>query len=205
MACIDDDWENFLTEGTIILSNEKQTAKKDINKVYSENDKISQSMNSMNSINKKLSSLTHSPMPVTATTTATAPAMVHKSQIKKGSVRNANIRDIVDDSGDDGVDDIEDDIDPATIFDNENESILDSVGLNDDGEGEGGEGECDENVDNRKPICSNIYISTKTKISYLNMPIDIKRVFCNIPISPYSTTSECIIKKQIKVSTTDPE
>ena len=205
MACIDDDWENFLTEGTIILSNEKQTAKKDINKVYSENDKISQSMNSMNSINKKLSSLTHSPMPVTATTTATAPAMVHKSQIKKGSVRHATIRDIVDDSGDDGVDDIEDDIDPATIFDNENESILDSVGLNDDGEGEGGEGECDENVDNRKPICSNIYISTKTKISYLNMPIDIKRVFWNIPISPYSTPSECIIKKQIKVSTTDPE
>ena len=198
MACIDDDWENFLTEGTIILSNEKQTAKKDINKVYSENDKISQSMNSMNSINKKLSSLTHSPMPVTAT--ATAPAMVHKSQRKKGSVRNANIRDVVDDSGDDGGDDIEDDIDPATIFDNENESILDSVGLNDDGEGE-----CDENVDNRKPICSNIYISTKTKISYLNMPIDIKRVFWNIPISPYSTPSECIIKKQIKVSTTDPE
>ena len=207
MACIDDDWENFLTEGTIILSNEKQTAKKDINKVYSENDKISQSMNSMNSINKKLSSLTHSPMPVTAT--ATAPAMVHKSQRKKGSVRNANIRDVVDDSGDDGGDDIEDDIDPATIFDTENESILDSVDLNDDGEGEGGEcgecGECDENVDNRKPICSNIYISTKTKISYLNMPIDIKRVFWNIPISPYSTPSECIIKKQIKVSTTDPE
>jgi len=200
MACIDDDWENFLTEGTIILSNEKQTAKKDINKVYSENDKISQSMNSMNSINKKLSSLTHSPMPVTATATATAPAMVHKSQRKKGSVRNANVRDIVDDSGDDGGDDIEDDIDPATIFDTENESILDSVDLNDDGEGE-----CDENVDNRKPICSNIYISTKTKISYLNMPIDIKRVFWNIPISPYSTPSECIIKKQIKVSTTDPE
>ena len=200
MACIDDDWENFLTEGTIILSNEKQTAKKDINKVYSENDKISQSMNSMNSINKKLSSLTHSPMPVTATATTTAPAMVHKSQIKKGSVRNANIRDIVDDSGDDSGNDIEDDIDPATIFDTENESILDSVDLNNDGEGE-----CDENVDNRKPICSNIYISTKTKISYLNMPIDIKRVFWNIPISPYSTPSECIIKKQIKVSTTDPE
>ena len=36
------------------------------------------------------------------------------------------------------------------------------------------------------------------------MPIDIKRVFWNIPISPYFTPSECIIKKQIKVSTTDP-
>ena len=45
MACIDDDWENFLTQGTIILSDEKKTAKKNINKVYSENDKISQSMN----------------------------------------------------------------------------------------------------------------------------------------------------------------
>jgi hypothetical protein len=208
MACIDDDWENFLTQGTIILSNEKQTAKKDINKVYSENDKISQSMNS---INKKLTSLTPSLIAATATATATAPApaMVHKSQRKKGSVRNANIRDIVDDGGDDSGDDIDDDIDPATIFDTENENILDSVGLNHDGEVEvqceGGEGgECDENVDNIKPICSNIYISTKTKISYLNMPIDIKRVFWNIPISPYSTPSECIIKKQIKVSTTDP-
>ena len=209
MACIDDDWENFLTQGTIILSNEKQTAKKDINKVYSENDKISQSMNS---INKKLTSLTPSLIAATATATATAPApaMVHKSQRKKGSVRNANIRDIVDDSGDDSGDDI--DLDPAAIFDTENENILDSVGLNEDGEdgegdedGEDGEGgECDENVDNIQPICSNIYISTKTKISYLNMPIDIKRVFWNIPISPYSTPSECIIKKQIKVSTTDP-
>lgn len=58
---------------------------------------------------------------------------------------------------------------------------------------------------NKKPVCSNIYISTKTKISYLNEPIDIKKVFWSIPISPYSTPNECIIKKQIKVSTTDPE
>jgi hypothetical protein len=57
----------------------------------------------------------------------------------------------------------------------------------------------------QQPVCSNIYISTKTKISYLNEPIDIKKVFWNIPISPYSTPNECIIKKQIKVSTTDPK
>jgi TATA-box binding protein (TBP) (component of TFIID and TFIIIB) len=55
-----------------------------------------------------------------------------------------------------------------------------------------------------QPICSNIYISTKTKISYLNTPVDIKKVFWSIPISPYSTPQECVIKKQIKVSTTDP-
>ena len=57
----------------------------------------------------------------------------------------------------------------------------------------------------QQPVCSNIYISTKTKISYLNEPIDIKKVFWNIPISSYSTPNECIIKKQIKVSTTDPK
>jgi hypothetical protein len=57
----------------------------------------------------------------------------------------------------------------------------------------------------QEPKCSDIYISTKTKISYLNMPIDIKKVFWSIPISPYSTPEECIIKKQIKVSTTDPK
>ena len=58
MACIDDDWENFLTQGTIILSDEKKTSKKNINKVYSENDKISQSMNSMNGmLNKQKSKL----------------------------------------------------------------------------------------------------------------------------------------------------
>jgi TATA-box binding protein (TBP) (component of TFIID and TFIIIB) len=39
----------------------------------------------------------------------------------------------------------------------------------------------------------------------LNQPIDIKRVFWSIPVAEYSTPSECIIKKQIKVSTTDPK
>jgi hypothetical protein len=210
MACIDDEWENFLTEGTIILSNEKQTAKKDINKVYSDNDKISQSMNSIN----KKQSLSK---PVTAIVTAPAPAsaLTHKIKSKTYSVRNADDGgceyDIGDDAGDDVGDDIGDDIgddvgelgdigDSAIIFNNDGECDLDPAACI-EGEGDG-EGECD--IDTRKPKCSNIYISTKTKISYLNMPIDIKRVFWNIPISPYSTPSECIIKKQIKVSTTDP-
>ena len=62
----------------------------------------------------------------------------------------------------------------------------------------------DDILPEQLPKCTDIYISTKTKISYLNMPIDIKKVFWSIPISPYSTPQECIIKKQIKVSTTDP-
>jgi hypothetical protein len=215
MACIDDDWENFLTQGTIILSDEKKTAKKNINKVYSENDKISQSMNSMNGINgmnKKAMNMVNSmsaptpaaDMPVSSptpkTSPATAPALIRKPRAMKGNVCEDDCDDSSDDIDavdDDIGDDIgDDDIDSALISDhendndNDNDNILASETLLDG--------------DIRKPKCSNIYISTKTKISYLNMPIDIKRVFWNIPISPYSTPSECIIKKQIKVSTTDP-
>jgi TATA-box binding protein (TBP) (component of TFIID and TFIIIB) len=50
------------------------------------------------------------------------------------------------------------------------------------------------------PKASNIYISTKTKISYLNMPIDLKKIFWDIPIIPYATPSNGVIKKQIKLN-----
>ena len=53
---------------------------------------------------------------------------------------------------------------------------------------------------NKVPKCSPIYISTKTKISFLNMPIDIKNVFWKIPIMSYASQSPGIIKKQIKFS-----
>lgn len=187
MACIDDDWENFLTQGTIILSDEKKTAKKNINKVYSENDKISQSMNNMsgangasgasgaNGVSKKILGSTLIPITIPMATATLTPST----------------NDDLNESDDIGED--EDDIESTLLCDVEGK---------DDDEGDAG---VVESEDNRKPKCSNIYISTKTKISYLNMPIDIKRVFWNIPISPYSTPSECIIKKQIKVSTTDPE
>jgi len=49
------------------------------------------------------------------------------------------------------------------------------------------------------PICDELYISTKTKVLYLNQAIDIHRIFWLIPISNYNTTGECIIKKQIKI------
>ena len=54
---------------------------------------------------------------------------------------------------------------------------------------------------NSIPKCSPIYISTKTKISYLNTnEIDIKKVFWDIPILDYSSPNNGIIKKQIKYS-----
>jgi len=54
------------------------------------------------------------------------------------------------------------------------------------------------------PKSTPIYISTKTKISYLNTPIDIKSVFWKMPVVPYAIPSEGIIKKQIKFYTTNP-
>ena len=51
-----------------------------------------------------------------------------------------------------------------------------------------------------KPPCSELYISTKTKISYLNQEIDLHKIFWEIPIQKYHEVKEGILKKQIKVS-----
>jgi TATA-box binding protein (TBP) (component of TFIID and TFIIIB) len=48
------------------------------------------------------------------------------------------------------------------------------------------------------PKCSDIYISTKTKIAYLSQKINLRETFWKIKISPYHTAGECIIKKQMK-------
>jgi hypothetical protein len=52
--------------------------------------------------------------------------------------------------------------------------------------------------DSETPKSSSIYISTKTKLSYLNMPIDLKNVFWQIPVIPYAQPSDGVIKKQMK-------
>ena len=49
-----------------------------------------------------------------------------------------------------------------------------------------------------------IYISTKTKIAYLNQPVNIYDIFWEIPVQHYYQRSEGVIKKQIKFQTTDP-
>jgi len=53
-------------------------------------------------------------------------------------------------------------------------------------------------LDDEPPKASNIYISTKTKIAYLNTPIDLKELFWKIPIIPYALQKDGIIKKQMK-------
>ena len=48
------------------------------------------------------------------------------------------------------------------------------------------------------PKCSEIYISTKTKIAYLNSNINLEEVFWKIPILDYNINREGVIKKQMK-------
>jgi len=55
------------------------------------------------------------------------------------------------------------------------------------------------------PTATDIYISTKSKIAYLNYPIDINYVFWNIPVISYSTPTCGIIKKQIKINSDTQE
>ena len=55
------------------------------------------------------------------------------------------------------------------------------------------------------PKCSDIYISTMTKIAYLNKHIDLIEIFWKIPVIPYHIRSCGVIKKQMKISSTSEE
>jgi hypothetical protein len=59
----------------------------------------------------------------------------------------------------------------------------------------------DDETKNRsiQPICEELYISTKTKVLYLNQEIDIHRIFWLIPIIEYWRPNEGVIKKQMKI------
>jgi TATA-box binding protein (TBP) (component of TFIID and TFIIIB) len=49
-----------------------------------------------------------------------------------------------------------------------------------------------------------IYISTKSKIAYLEQPVDL-RIFWKIPVISYATPENGVIKKQIKINSKTPE
>ena len=53
------------------------------------------------------------------------------------------------------------------------------------------------------PKPSDIYISTQTKIVYLNTPIDLNSIYWQIPILDYHDPKTGIIKKSIKINTDD--
>lgn len=55
---------------------------------------------------------------------------------------------------------------------------------------------CDLNLE--APKATEIYISTKTKIAYLNMPINLKKLFWDIPVINYYVPKHGVVKKQMK-------
>ena len=60
-------------------------------------------------------------------------------------------------------------------------------------------------INSEAPKSSNIYISTKTKIAYLNIPIDLKLLFWQVPIIPYAKPCNGVIKKQMKFNSNTHE
>ena len=201
MACIDDEWANFLSDGSIILSNEKSSAKSNIKKSYSDCDKLSDNANNIDDsrVSKKLplplsfATLSTANSRAKTTTKKNAPNTLKKCK-KSAQLKNNDFSGESDNDNDDDADGLGLDIGLDDIVAGAGAEVGAEIGM-------------DFNADateDIKPICSNIYISTKTKISYLNAPVDIKKVFWSIPVSPYFTPQECVIKKQIKVSTTDP-
>lgn len=49
------------------------------------------------------------------------------------------------------------------------------------------------------PECDDLYISTTTKVMFLNQPININHIFWNIPIIEYWQPHSGVLKKQIKI------
>lgn len=91
---------------------------------------------------------------------------------------------------------------------NDDSSDCEKNNLNLDSDGEEFEIEV-SNTSNKKfgliaPEPTPIYISTKSKIAYLQEPIDLS-IFWNIPVIPYSTPSNGVIKKQIKFNSKTAE
>jgi hypothetical protein len=55
------------------------------------------------------------------------------------------------------------------------------------------------------PKCDDLYISTKTKVLFLNHGIDIHTIFWEIPVVEYWKPEEGVIKKQMKIVSKTPE
>lgn len=82
----------------------------------------------------------------------------------------------------------DDDIHEKSIFNTNINSNIDSYNVN------------DPNVDKTQiPECEELYISTKTKVLFLNQEIDIQNVFWEIPIIEYWRPTIGVVKKQMKI------
>jgi len=88
-----------------------------------------------------------------------------------------------DDDGDPGLNGNDNDISSMS----QNEEIVSEMGLME------------------VPKATEIYISTKSKIAYLNKEIDLKTVFWKVPVIPYATAKNGVIKKQMKFNSLSQE
>ena len=134
-------------------------------------------------LNNSDSSVT--PCEATAKATATARAAV-KPKVKPKV--KPNMRHLDEDEEGDEEGDLTDDDTPDQIDTDADNTANNTLTLTED----------------TRPKCTPIYVSTKTKISYLTCPIDIHAVFWNIPVLKYAVPMEGAIKKQMKFSTSDP-
>jgi len=55
------------------------------------------------------------------------------------------------------------------------------------------------------PKSTEIYISTKTKIAYLNQHVDLKEIFWQVPLIPYARPCNGVVKKQMKFNSLTQE
>ena len=63
----------------------------------------------------------------------------------------------------------------------------------------------DETNTAKPPKCTELYISTKTMIGYLDSPVNLIDTFWKIPVIAYGELKEGVIKKQIKFNSTTKE
>lgn len=59
--------------------------------------------------------------------------------------------------------------------------------------------------DDIHPEVSELVISTKTKIVYLNRPLDVSQVFWNVPVIDYGDPCEGVVKKTLRMVFTTPQ
>ena len=60
-------------------------------------------------------------------------------------------------------------------------------------------------LNSESPKATAIYISTKTKIAYLNRQIDLKEIFWQVPLIPYAKPCNGVVKKQMKFNSLSTE
>ena len=119
--------------------------------------------------------------PTTTTTTTTTPTTTNPMETVLMKATPSS-------DEDDDDDEVSDVVVIKGVEEEEEDMVVDALKLTED----------------TQPKCTPLYVSTKTKISYLSKPIDIHDAFWKIPVLKYAVPKEGAIKKQMKFSTTDP-